>query len=299
MSVVPVNQPNRTSRLQGRWDRRDVAELSQTNFRTTMRGFDREEVRAVLDSVAADYRVLQLQNASLQRQLTHLEAVLQDYQRDHDDTAGLAVKQALERTKDDARAALVRANAQAEEMMGRITAFAREAECRVSQLEEDRRNFRTMLVSTISEMITILSRYEYRMDPLVLELPAPLPRAIEPPPITRAISGITNNAAATLQPAPAAEPAPAAPIPVAPEPVHHEDEPVEMAPPVEKVASSLALVPMPIVDRDTARRTDDTRRARSSAFEFQRERADASEPMRAILKNLDKALVEIPALTCE
>ena len=295
MSVVPVNQPNRTSRLQGRWDRRDVAELSQTNFRTTMRGFDREEVRAVLDSVAADYRVLQLQNASLQRQLTHLEAVLQDYQRDHDDAAGLAVKQALERTKDDARAALVRANGQAEEMMARITAFAREAECRVSQLEEDRRNFRTMLVSTISEMITILSRYEYRMDPLVLELPAPLPRAIEPPPITRALSGITNNVTAALQPPPAVEPAP-----VAPEPVHHEDEPVDMAPAVENATSSLALVPMAIVDRDTARRTDDTRRARSSAFEeFQRERDNASEPMRAILKNLDKALVEIPALTCE
>jgi len=294
MSVVPVNQPNRTTRLQGRWDRRDVAELSQTNFRSSMRGFDREEVRAVLDSVAADYRVLQLQNASLQRQLTHLEAVLQDYQRDHDDAAGLAVKQALERTKDDARAALVRANAQAEEMMERITAFAREAECRVSQLEEDRRNFRTMLVSTISEMITILSRYEYRMDPLVLELPAPLPLAIEPPPITRAISGITNNATAALQPAPAVEPAP-----VTHEPVHHEDEPVEMAPPVEKATSSLALVPMAIVDRDTAGRSDDTRRARSSAFEFSRERDDASEPMRAILKNLDKALVEIPALTCE
>ncbi len=80
MPVAPT-QIQRLTRSEEPWDRLNVAELSQTHFRTTLRGFDRDEVRAILDSVAADYRVLQLQNASLQRQLADLEGVLQAYHR--------------------------------------------------------------------------------------------------------------------------------------------------------------------------------------------------------------------------
>ena len=80
MPIAPT-QIQRLNRSEEPWDRLNVAELSQTHFRTTLRGFDRDEVRAILDSVAADYRVLQLQNASLQRQLADLEGVLQAYHR--------------------------------------------------------------------------------------------------------------------------------------------------------------------------------------------------------------------------
>lgn len=80
MPVVHMSLPTDRSHTQGPWARRNVAELSQTNFRIALRGFDRDEVRAILDSVAADYRVLQMQNASLQRQLANLEGVLQVYQ---------------------------------------------------------------------------------------------------------------------------------------------------------------------------------------------------------------------------
>ncbi len=79
MSEGPLPPLGRIDRSQGPWDTRNVAELSQTSFRTTLRGFDRNEVRAILDSIAADYRVLQLQNASLLRQLADLEGVLQAY----------------------------------------------------------------------------------------------------------------------------------------------------------------------------------------------------------------------------
>jgi DivIVA domain-containing protein len=307
---------NRASRLQGRWDRRDVTELSQTNFRTTMRGFDREEVRAVLDSVAADYRVLQLQNASLQRQLTHLDAVLQDYEREHNDDKGLAITHALQRAKDEARAALVRANQQAEETMARIAAYAREAECRVAQLEEDRRSFQTLLVSTISEMITILGRYQYPMDPLVLEMPA-LPPPVEEPKM-RALAASVENIASTLSEPkrlepPRVEPDRIEPVrvqaaPVVPEPVEndradeqqqdeHEDE---AAAPAHSAPPPAALTPVAMVDRDTTRRTDDTVRSRSSFMNLWKHESNSGrDAMQSILRDLDRALVQIPALACE
>jgi DivIVA domain-containing protein len=301
MSVVPVNQINRTRRLQGRWDRRDVAELSQTNFHTTMRGFDRDEVRAVLDSVAADYRVLQLQNASLQRQLTHLEAVLQDYQREHNGSASLAMTQVLQRTNDEARAALSRAQMHAEETIARITAYAREAECRVAQLEEDRRHFRTLLVSTVSEMITILGRYQYPIDPLVLEMPQFELPTFEMPaaplkleePVTRALAGnVAPTPQGHFQPAPAENPAQVEKK-AAPPQDNNADSVANTAPPV-------ASMPVTSIDRDTTRRADDTDRARTSfASESKKEKREREEPIRSILRDLDMALIRIPALASE
>jgi DivIVA domain-containing protein len=87
MPVVPTPKPNDERQAESPWDRQDIGRLSQTTFRIVLRGFDRDEVRAVLDSVAADYRVLQLQNRSLQKQLASLEGVLKAYQREHNTTA--------------------------------------------------------------------------------------------------------------------------------------------------------------------------------------------------------------------
>ncbi len=111
MSVVPTPEV-RKNHSQGPWDRRNVAELSQTNFRTVLRGFDRDEVRAILESVAADYRVLQLQNASRRRQLADLEAVLQAYQRaDHPaGNTGPMVDHASHQARDEARTILMEAH---------------------------------------------------------------------------------------------------------------------------------------------------------------------------------------------
>lgn len=111
MSVVPTPEI-RPSRSQGLWDRRNVAELCQTNFRTVLRGFDRDEVRAILESVAADYRVLQLQNASLRRQLADLEAVLQTYQQTDPSSGetGPMVDHAGQQARDEARTILMEAH---------------------------------------------------------------------------------------------------------------------------------------------------------------------------------------------
>ncbi|RPI53497.1 MAG: DivIVA domain-containing protein, partial [Acidobacteria bacterium] len=158
MSIVPMPQV-RPNRSQGPWDRRDVAELSQTSFRTTLRGFDRDEVRAILESVAADYRVLQLQNASLQRQLADLEAVLQAYHRGDGPANGTALTpgHVLQRANDEARTILMDAQVKAEQTMARVAARAREAERPIEQLEEDQRNFRALLGATVSELLGVLS----------------------------------------------------------------------------------------------------------------------------------------------
>jgi cell division septum initiation protein DivIVA len=76
MPVTRASGPQDGHRSQGPWDRRDVAELSHTTFRTALFGFDRDQVSALLTRVANDYRVLQMQNASLKRQLANLEAAL-------------------------------------------------------------------------------------------------------------------------------------------------------------------------------------------------------------------------------
>ena len=159
MSVVPLPPPGDVNRSLGPWDRRSVAELSQSDFRTTMRGFDREEVRAILDSVAADYRVLQMQNASLQRQLADLEAVLDAYQREKspETSTALTVNHALHRASDEAREILTRAHAQAEDTMMRVSALSQNSEQPSAPFEQNQRNFRVLLAATVSEMLTMLS----------------------------------------------------------------------------------------------------------------------------------------------
>ena len=161
MSEGPLPPLGRIDRSQGPWDTRNVAELSQTSFRTTLRGFDRNEVRAILDSIAADYRVLQLQNASLLRQLADLEGVLQAYRRDEG-----TVTHALQKANDEARAILMRAQAQAEETMARVNAMVRGAESPLAPIENGHGNIQVTLASTVSEMLAILntaerSRFEF------------------------------------------------------------------------------------------------------------------------------------------
>ena len=141
------------------------------------------KVRAILDSVAADYRVLQLQNASLQRQLADLEAVLDAYQREMspETSTALTVNHTLHRVSEEAREILTRAHAQAEDTMMRVSALLPNSERPSEEFEQNQRNFRVLLAATVSEMLTMLSMTErnpYETNgpisargPLLLEAP--------------------------------------------------------------------------------------------------------------------------------
>ena len=285
MSVVPMPQI-RPNRSQGPWDRRNVAELSQTNFRTELRGFDREEVRAILDSVAADYRVLQLQNASLQRQLADLEAVLQAYHRGDGPSTGPALTgHVLQRANEEARAILMRAHAQAEDTMSRVVARAREAERPIEQFEQDQRHFRALLAGTVSELLGVLSLTHRppsgSAEPrqiaarLLLEAPASAAPVTSPDVPLAAPSGTTIAADARDEGIDAAPPA------------RDANATVEPAP----EAQSLALVPLARVSHDSGPAN------RSGAAPVGA--TQDVESIELLLKSIDRALVGIPALPCE
>jgi DivIVA domain-containing protein len=188
MSVAHVTPSTELTRpLQWPLVTRDVTDLPQTVFRTALRGFDRDEVRTVLEDIATDYRVLQMQNASLRRQLANLEATLASSRRD-DNSALAPVRQhgdhVLQRANDQAQAILSRAHAQAEEMLARARARVQVIDRYFAQLEQDQGHFRTVLGSTISDLLTVLTMT--RDTPQAdngasQELAAPRPVASLPP----------------------------------------------------------------------------------------------------------------------
>ncbi len=277
MSEGPLPPLGRIDRSQGPWDTRNVAELSQTSFRTTLRGFDRSEVRALLDSIAADYRVLQLQNASLLRQLADLEGVLQAYRREEG-----TVAHTLQKANDEARAILTRAQAQAEETMARVSAMVREAESPLAPIENGHGNIQVTLASTVAEMLAILrtaerSRFEFgtRQEPSVPVMSdAPVSTAAATTESEPAVSNDTNV-----------------------HQVHAESRPVHVAEAhptdrEERNAPSGALVPISFVPRRVAGRSGSAAAPPSTT-------RDTAEPIEAILKKIDKAMLDIPSLTRE
>jgi DivIVA domain-containing protein len=287
MSVVPLPPPGGVNRSQGPWDRRSVAELSQSEFRTTMRGFDREEVRAILDSVAADYRVLQLQNASLQRQLADLEAVLDAYQRETspEKSTTPTVNHALHRASDEAREILTRAHAQAEETMMRVSALAQNSEPPSAQFEQNQRNFRVLLAATVSEMLTMLSMTggnPYEMTAPMIERPRPL--LLEAP----AAQAITEfQEAQPISTIEVHETRPAAEDNTLP--VHHEVIPNDA---IHVETPALSLIPVAQFPRSGRGRSIAASKTLSAPLE-------TADSMDSVLKDIDKAMRAIPALPGE
>jgi DivIVA domain-containing protein len=267
----------RPARSQGPWDRRNVSELSQANFRTTLRGFDRDEVRAILESVAADYRVLQLQNASLTRQLADLEAVLQTYHGEDGPANGTALaRHVLQRANAEARTILMRAHAQAEEAMARVVARAREAERPMEQFEEDQRNFRALLAATVSELLAVLSMTR-RVPPAASVAQGFSPVAQDSP------EGLCHQ---DHRPLPTSVAQGFSPVTQhSPEGLCHQDD----GPRPEAAPPPLALIPFAPLPHDVSR----PRRTRS---EPAHDAAADRDSIQLLLKNIDRALVEIPAL---
>ena len=271
MSEGPLPPLGRINRSTGPWDTRSVAELSQTSFRTTLRGFDRSEVRDTLERIAADYRVLQIQNASLLRQLEELEGVLEAYRRQEgiESSTALTINQTVRRTSDEARAILMKAHAQAEETMARVTALAN-TEQPVRQTEHGQENFHVQLASTVSEMLAILRTAERAPDEPEAHQDRPCSVVLDPPVSTPAPPIVT----------------------VAPE------EPVVSIGTTDRITDTTerdvrtsqpgTLVPISLVPRKVGGRT-----TASS------EKGQTDESMDALLKKLDNAMLGIPSLNGE
>jgi len=141
----------------GPWDLRDVSELSHATFKQALRGYDREEVRKILENIAADYRVLQLQNASLQRQLRSLEGVLEAYNgAGGTDHGTAAAAQSIRQITSESRVMLTRAHAQADETMARVIAIAGTSSPPLLGQEEQKR-LQGLVADAISDLLTLLN----------------------------------------------------------------------------------------------------------------------------------------------
>ena len=268
-----------------RWPqvRQNPTELPQATFRTALRGFDRDEVRTLLEDVAADYRVLQMQNASLQRQLASLEAVLVSYCREESPFKAAAPgqgSQRLQRANDDAQAVLARAHAQAEEIVERARARVRTVE----QHEHDQERFRQVLGATISDLLTVLTMT--RRDP------------------DGDGNGQQNLANELLVEAPISRPAltgdlaQSAPSNVKNAPAMHKDR--EGAHENEGAATDRGQLATPPATATSVEPT--ARHAHNRNFiatESPSEKVDTLERIRTMLKDIDVALIEIPALPRE
>jgi hypothetical protein len=114
-------------------------------------------VRSILENIAADYRVLQLQNASLQRQLRDLEGVLQAY---HDagypDHGGAAARQSIRQLTSESRVMLTRAHAHADETMARVIALAGAAEPPLLGTDEQQQ-LQALVAEAISDLMALLN----------------------------------------------------------------------------------------------------------------------------------------------
>jgi DivIVA protein len=274
MSEGPLPPLGRINRPPGPWDTRSVAELSQISFRTELRGFDRSEVRHILESIAADYRVLQIQNASLLRQLEDLERVLEAYRRQEgtESTTALTINQTVRRASDEARAVLMRAHAQAEETMARVTAMAREAEQPVRPIEPEQGNFQVLLASTVSEMLAILKTAEQNPGEPNAHQNLPCSVVFEAPVETPAVPAVT------------AEPAPVVSIGTT-------DRTTDTTDRITRSSQSANPVPISLVPRKVGGRT--------TAVAAPSESSRAEESMDSVLRKIDKAMFDIPSLNGE
>ena len=268
-----------------RWPqvRQNPTELPQTTFRTALRGFDRDEVRTLLEDVAADYRVLQMQNASLQRQLASLEAVLVSYCREERPFKAAALgqgDQGLQRANDDAQAILARAHAQAEEIVARARARVRTVE----QHEHDQERFRRVLGATISDLLTVLTMTQRDGDGdgnghqnLANELPAEAP--ISRPALT---GDLAQSAPSNVKNVSA---------------MHKDSERAHENESAATDRGQLAPPPATATSVEPAARHAHNRNV--AAAESRSETIDTLERIRTMLKDIDVALIEIPALPRE
>lgn len=130
-------------------------EIQANEFRSTFRGFDREEVRLFLQSVAESYQALALEKSQLDQQVTHLQASLDEFRRREN-----LLKEALytaQRTADDVKAQAGReAQSIVQEAQVRGEAYVQQAQLRAHQMERailDLRLERTNALSSLRELV--------------------------------------------------------------------------------------------------------------------------------------------------
>jgi DivIVA domain-containing protein len=301
------------------------------NFRIVLRGFDREEVQDALERIAAEYHALSMKNVALQKQIAGLESRIAGYQREEQSFRSVVLMlqkqydEARQRAADEVHAAvqeardraLHEARAEAEELLARAHERVRKVERYVRQLQEHQTRFYAIVDRAVAELRTLApggrsgagaqpQRAPFTAAPAAADrapaIAAPERSADRPPAVIAAAAAANPKPAARTAAAgapktrtPALEivsPARAASAPSGPPPakprlatVDRAPEPTGRARPVARVGRMSAALA--------------ASRAEEAALDPARDAAATVEQIEAMLKGIDGALLDIPALPAE
>jgi cell division initiation protein len=165
-------------------------DLRQAKLRVTMRGYDRNEVDALLNEVADDYEQALRESDRLHQELLRLEAVVAEH-REHERNLRNTLLNAQrlsdeirEHAEQDSRRIVEEAESRAELIFQQTQGRLEEVQREIDGLKLKRRDVETTLQSTISGLRNALDfvreqEQKEREDKILLHRPRQV--AVEPP----------------------------------------------------------------------------------------------------------------------
>jgi cell division initiation protein len=182
-------------------------DLRQAKLRVTMRGYDRNEVDALLNEVADDYEQALRESDRLHQELLRLEAVVAEH-REHERnlrntllTAQRLADEIREHAEQESRRVVEEAESRAELIFQQTQGRLEEVQREIDSLKLKRRDVETTLQSTIATLRNALEfvreqEQKEREDKILLHRPRQAP--VEPPaqaaPQVQVVGGSSTSA---------------------------------------------------------------------------------------------------------
>ncbi len=136
--------------------------IKQQEFNKTLRGFDQDEVKTYLESLAGEFADLQSENAELKRQLEEAMQKLSEYKRVEKNLQDTLIRaqensaKALETTKKQASLILKEAEIKSGQMVERARETANEIRNAIIHLREERDLIVSRLKAIVSSQANLL-----------------------------------------------------------------------------------------------------------------------------------------------
>jgi cell division initiation protein len=184
-------------------------DLRQAKLRVAMRGYDRNEVDALLSEVADDYEQALRETDRLHQETSRLEALVTEH-RDHERnlhntllTAQRLSDEIREHAELDAKRVADEAESRAELVLQRTQARVEEVQREIDGLKMRRRDVETSLQATIATLRNALEfvreqELKEREDKVLLHRPRQAPAEPAPPATTQA-QAVGETSAVTIK----------------------------------------------------------------------------------------------------
>ncbi|MFN8062049.1 MAG: DivIVA domain-containing protein [Vicinamibacterales bacterium] len=196
-------------------------DLRQSQFKTAMRGFDKLEVKMLLDDAADDYEAALREIDRLRQDVTRMESALAEH-RDRESslrntllTAQRLADQVKEQAEQEARVTLREAEAKAELLVQKAQSRLEEIGDEVTELKLKRREAESGLEATIASLTSALdavrtqdrserddlssrTRVTAPLGPRPVATAPPPPPILPPEPVTLAVAALGLGSSADL-----------------------------------------------------------------------------------------------------